>query len=98
MKWIIFKDIQPNLEWRGCIEIVKIGKATPYYIRGGIREAEENYNLGHIVRWLDETDTDLEVLWDQYSEQIDADIDSLSYWAGRIVMQKSDFERALKSL
>jgi hypothetical protein len=38
---------------------------------------------------------DVDELWDEHSALIGDDIDDLSYWAGREVMKKKDFEKAI---
>lgn len=36
-----------------------------------------------------------EELWDQYSETIGTDIDDLDYYAGKTIMRKNDFLKAI---
>lgn len=52
--------------------------------------------------WYDESpaaareEDDPQELWDEHSALIGDDIDDLSFWAGREVMRKEDFFKALK--
>jgi hypothetical protein len=39
---------------------------------------------------------DIDELWDEYSEMIDDDIDSLSRWAGSVVMSNAEFIKAIE--
>ena len=41
---------------------------------------------------------DLEILWEKRSELIGDRIDDLDYWAGKIVMTKSDFMKSCEEL
>ena len=39
---------------------------------------------------------DWELFWDDHSASIGTDIDQLSYYAGRVVMEREDFKEAVK--
>lgn len=40
----------------------------------------------------------IEQLWDEHSELIEDDIDSLSFWAGRLVINRENFFKALSTM
>lgn len=57
--------------------------------------------------WLDESgqskegnkeEPDIDELWDEHSALIGDDIDDLTFWAGRTVMKKEDFEKAIEEI
>jgi hypothetical protein len=68
---------------------------------------ERAYEPQHFERWkgyeiLDESpaagreEVDPQEIWDEHSALIGDDIDDLSYWAGKEVMKKEDFLKALQ--
>lgn len=66
----------------------------------------ENPKAIDVVEWLDESKSpskegnkeavNVDELWDEHSELIGDGIDDLTYWAGRIIMKKEDFVKAIE--
>lgn len=66
--------------------------AELYCLQNGFtKEVEESAAAGRDELSIDE-------LWDEYSEMIDDDIDSLSRWAGSTVVDKEQFRKAVAKM
>lgn len=68
-----------------------------------------NTNQKELVEWYDESNEqpveqkqneveDIDELWDEHSELIDDEIDSLTRWAGSTVMDKEQFRKAVEKV
>lgn len=97
-----FKGHLSDLVHDGIIEPV----TNPEYwqaIASGIRISIKD---SHIIEYLDESgaaasgerEVDIDELWDEHSEHIDDDIDSLSRWAGSTVVDKEQFRTLVAQL
>ncbi|HEX6431805.1 MAG TPA: hypothetical protein VF008_29140 [Niastella sp.] len=98
--WVKASDRLPGLsiraKWRSIWDAEWEGLTSELLMEtpiGAIQRAE----------WLDESGTaavgreeiDIDELWDEHSELIDDDIDSLSRWAGSAVISREQFNKVI---
>lgn len=97
-----FHPFEPGEEYPQAIhpedhEQVEINKAA------GMPDNEASFQAGYAAghdagykKMVQEyPDISVDELWDEYSEQIDDDIDSLTRWAGSVVIDKENFKKLM---